>query len=64
MGGRRQRTVLNEPAHARHLRGRDPTEGPGLAHTQSTQPTIGLSGNHLLAEFSAMLQALYTTWFT
>ena len=30
MGGRRQRTVLNEPAHTRHLRGRDPTEGPGL----------------------------------
>ena len=30
MGGHRQRTVLNEPAHTRHLRGRDPTEGPGL----------------------------------
>lgn len=32
MGGHRQRTVLNEPAHTRHLRDRDPTEGPGLGH--------------------------------
>ena len=32
MGGHRQRTVLNEPEHTRHLRGRDPTEGPGLVH--------------------------------
>ena len=32
MGGHRQRTVLNEPAHTRHLQGRDPTEGTGLVH--------------------------------
>lgn len=41
MGGHRQRTVLNEPAHARHLRGRDPTEDPGLVHVGQipTPPT-------------------------
>lgn len=63
MGGHRQRTVLKEPAHTHHTRP-GPTQGSGLAHTQSTRPTIGLSDNHLLAEFSVMLQALCTTWFT
>lgn len=41
MGGHRQRTVLNEPAHTRATRGRDPTEDPGLVHVGQipTPPT-------------------------
>ena len=41
MGGRRQRTVLKEPAQAHHARGRNPTEDPGLVHVGQipTPPT-------------------------